>query len=1391
MLNSPKGGLFAGRFEIEHEAGSGGTGAVYAARDHFSGERIALKILHSTGSSHQEAERFSREAQLLAELCHPGIVSYVAHGTTADGQCYLAMEWLAGEDLSQFLSRGPLSVTDTLLVARRVAEALQVAHRRSVVHRDLKPTNLFVVDSQLEKIKILDFGIARRALTMAAVTRSGMLVGTPAYMAPEQAHGTRQITPATDIFSLGCVLFECLTGRPPFIADHVAAVLARVLFDEPPPLQSIRPDAPAVLETLLSRMLHKDPAHRIADATALLHELAQAEPLLRDSATGTTLPQPTTSVLSSRADSDQVLVNVVLAAPRQPPSPGVQQGWQTLTLRQSEITGPRADSHKTLRVALQDLGVNAEWLLDGSLVVTLAAHGYATDQVGRAAQVALAIKQHWPDSQVVLTTGLGAAKHNMLLGNAVERAARLMRDHEGDDDRVHSSPRVTTSPPAVPPPPARGTAPTGSGVWVDELSARLLERYYQLISTDKGMLLTPAQQSLDETRLLLGKATACVGREQELSTLDIVLNTCIDESSAKLVLVTGPAGFGKSRLRHEFLRRIAARGSDITVVYGRAEMASKGSAFAVLSQAIRRLCEIQNDQSSEEQQRLLTERIGKNLRTAAADRRRILEFLGEMCGVPFGGENSELLRAARSDPKIMKERVHRAFLDFIAAECSAAPLVLIVEDLHWGDALTVGLMEMTLRQHADLPLLMISLARPEVHELFPRLAKVFGSQELVLKGLGKKACERLIQQVLGKQVAPVLVDTLLRMSDGNPLFLEELIRSAVEPTPAPAGNADQTSSDASRSGQHRPYTVLAMLQARLSQLDPAARRVLRAASVFGQTFWRGGLVRMLGSDVDGLDRWIEHLVAMEHLERHRESRLGKEPEFAFRHSLLREAVYSLLTDFDRRAGHLAAAHYLLEAGEGAAQVIAEHFHLGGDQQRAAENYLQAAEHAYRQFDADGMLRFADLGSACAGDPLTSGTLNAILCIAYAARLDFAEALTAGEVAIRSLPLGSLWWCRTMGQLFVLPVGASSQEDHGARMLRLIELFARARPAPEALTAYASASAYLIAYTANLADRDHSFAFLIFLEQLAEPLRAEDRLLHGWTAYAQAAFCHSLDADPALAEAHAKQAVDAFARVQAQQGLLRAQLLHASTLLALGNGTDAEIELRGAVTLAHQLRDLSLASLCQAELAVVLSQRSDAAALKEAIDLAERAIGPADVPPPAPVASAPVSETPRPILVASRDPQVRGLAHLALSRAQLRGGQPAQAVLTCLAAAHCDNALPLQRLALQATHIEALLAQDQVPAAIAVAAEALSQLEALGGAGWPEVPLRLAAASAYTHAGQADEARRQLIAVEENVETRASRIADAKSRLRYLAQADSQQRMQALATTLGMLQEHSR
>lgn len=1368
MLSSPRGGLFAGRFELEREAGSGGTGAVYCARDHFSGDRVALKLLHSTGGSHQEAERFSREAQLLAELCHPGIVSYVAHGTTSDGQCYLAMEWLEGEDLAQLLSRGPLSIDATLCIARRVAEALSVAHRRGVVHRDLKPTNLFVVGGKLDQIKILDFGIARRALTMAAVTRSGMLVGTPAYMAPEQAHGTRQITPATDIFSLGCVLFECLSGRPPFIADHVAAVLARVLFDEPPSLIEARPDVPTAFEALILRMLSKDPQQRPANAGALLAELQDHAAQLSHQSAASTLPQPKSAALSTRADSDQVLVNVVLAAPR-PSSSQPQPGRQTVTVDESEANRPAKEPHGPLRAALQELGVNAEWLLDGSLVVTLAAHGYATDQVARAALVALSIKRHWPEAQVVLTTGLGAARHNLLLGHAVERAASLMRDRSTAASRSQSVPAVE---PATTLPTASSSefqAVRESGVWVDELSARLLERYYQLISTQDGTLLTATQQSLDESRLVLGKATACVGREQELSTLDIVLNTCIEESSAKLVLVTAPAGFGKSRLRHEFLRRIAARGSQITVLYGRAEMISKGSAFAVLSHALRRLCNIQSDQSPSEQRSLLQARIARHIQASASDRQRVVEFIGELCGIPFPGEQSELLLAARSDPKIMKERVQRAFLDFIGAECAVSPMVLIIEDLHWGDALTVGLLEMTLRQHADQPLLLVSLARPEVHELFPRLGKVFGSQELVLKGLSKRACERLIHQVLGKHVAPMLVETLLRLSDGNPLFLEELIRSAAEPTEPPAGAPDvHAAADVSRSGTHRPYTVLAMLQARLSQLDPAARRVLRAASIFGQTFWRGGVAKLLGAESDGLDRWLEHLAALEHIEKHRESRFGRDVELGFRHALLREAVYSLLTDFDRRAGHLAAAQYLAEAGETEAQTIAEHFHLGGQPQQAAEYYLRAAQHAYDHQDTDGMLRFGSLGRDCASEPNTRGILHAILCVAQASRMDVSEAIADGEAAIAALPVGSLWWCRAIQQLFVLPIqeGAHSDERHAQRMARLIEAFSRARPSPDALTAYAAASAYLISYTAHWADRDHAFAFLIFLEQLADTARQTDLLLQGWTSYAQGCFCHTLEADPVLALEHAQASLRAFERAESQQGQLLALMLCGQTHAALGMTAEGEDMVRRALNLAHLQRDRALASLALARLAHVLSQRSDGVGAQEAQDSCEH------------------------LLSSVRDPLVRGIAHAALARLHLRQGRSDVAQTLCAAAEQRANALPLYRLALQAAHCDALVAQGRLQRAVQVATQALQTLDDLGGAGWLDVPLRVSAAAALARAGQRDAAREQLVAAEVQIETRAARMTDAKTRLRYLALPEESARAQSIAQDLGLSLERT-
>lgn len=167
------------------------------------------------------------------------------------------MEWLNGEDLGQRLLRGPLPLMDCIRLLGCVSDALATAHERGIVHRDLKPTNIFLCGGEVARAKILDFGIARRIVGTHAMTRSGSVIGTPEYMAPEQARGARDLTPAADLFSLGCVFYECLTGQPPFTAGHVAAVLVRILFEAPVPVEERRPGVPAPVLTLLARLLEK------------------------------------------------------------------------------------------------------------------------------------------------------------------------------------------------------------------------------------------------------------------------------------------------------------------------------------------------------------------------------------------------------------------------------------------------------------------------------------------------------------------------------------------------------------------------------------------------------------------------------------------------------------------------------------------------------------------------------------------------------------------------------------------------------------------------------------------------------------------------------------------------------------------------------------------------------------------------------------------------------------------------------------------------------------------------------------------------------------------------------------------------------------------------------
>ena len=262
--------MIGGRFVLEAEVGTGGMGTVWRGRDQTTGAVVAVKILHREGEA--DLERFAREAAILAQLDHPAIVRYVAHGDD-----WLAMEWLEGETLAERLLRGRLGARTSVELVRRAAEALGAAHAHGVVHRDVKPTNLFLCRGG--GLKLLDFGVARKA-HQRGPTATGVMVGSAGYMAPEQVRGLKTIDARVDVFGLGCVLYECLAGKPAFAGDDPLAILSRMLLELPPRPQT----GVAQLDALCARMLAQAPSERPPSGEAVAHELATLLPHVIDDA---------------------------------------------------------------------------------------------------------------------------------------------------------------------------------------------------------------------------------------------------------------------------------------------------------------------------------------------------------------------------------------------------------------------------------------------------------------------------------------------------------------------------------------------------------------------------------------------------------------------------------------------------------------------------------------------------------------------------------------------------------------------------------------------------------------------------------------------------------------------------------------------------------------------------------------------------------------------------------------------------------------------------------------------------------------------------------------------------------------------------------------------------
>ncbi|UJR84046.1 serine/threonine-protein kinase PknK [Sandaracinus amylolyticus] len=1271
------------RFVLEQLAGAGGMGEVHRARDRRTGERVALKLLYWSGEEHER--RFLREGHLLSRLEHPGIVRYVAHATAPTA--YLAMEWLEGEDVGRRLARAPLTLRESLELGRRVAEALDAAHQRGVVHRDVKPSNVFLVGGEVARVKVLDFGIARQLhAATRAVTMTGQVVGTIGYMAPEQAGEGRDIDASADVFSLGCVLFECLTGRAPFAGDRLMEVLAKILLADPPRISDVREDVPIALDNLVHRMMQKEPSER----PAMLEIAAALDSIASDPDLGDELRAKIVRAAEDEgpavSDDEQRLMSVVLA----------DEDLRARATRPTVLADPDQGGTRELAAAADTFGGRLDILANGCPIVVLAGSGVAIDLAARAARCALAMRRILPRARIAIAMGRGDASAAAKLGDVVTRAEALLELAPGEQRAIR----------------------------IDQTTAGLLDTRFELGGDADGLELVSERTRAEPARNLLGKPAPFEGREREMAMLEAAIDECFGEPLASAILVTAPAGAGKSRLAHELLRAIEARGEPVSVWMARGEPIAAGSSFGMLGQIVRHVAGLVDGERPEVWRHKLVARVARHV--PASESQRVAEFLGEMVGARFPDEGRPALRAARDDGALLGEQMLRAWETFVAAECAVQPVVVVLEDLHWGDLPTVRFVDATLRTLRDRPFLALALARPEVATIFPDLWSERRMQHVRLSDLTQRAARKLVREVLGDRADDATTAALIERAGGNAFYLEELIRAVAEGR-----------------GNELPDTVLAMAQARLERLGQGERRILRAASVFGGVFWVGGVAALLSEERrEELEATLDDLAQRELVTRHPGSRFRDERELSFRHVLVRDAAYGMLTTRDAKLAHRLAGAWLEAAGERDAIVLAQHLERGGEPQGAVVWYLWAAEQALEGDDLASVIARAERGVECGASGAMLGELRLLQAEALGWGAKSEDHSRLAEEALSLSPPGSGPRARAAAELAVAGCRLGDHAKLELAAKSLLEELPRARGTTSATHALAVARTVIEMLVAGRADLAEP---MLRAMDGADAAHEEDRALviavRSWLHAVRALFTG--DPEPYVREGEA--IVDALEECGQLRYAVIAGVHLAIALAAIGWSDRAVEQARRMNDRARAMGLVAYAERARAQLVLPLARRGEIA---EAEAIARACLAEAMV---------------------SGDPVTEARARVSGATISLMRGDVEGATREAESVVAGERFPPGIRAEACVTLARARLARGDAEGALEICERGL----ALAGAGSVagDVALRLVRADALIAAGRGEDAQRAIAEAAARVRSRAAAMRDERVREAYLGIAE--------------------
>ncbi len=592
-----------------------------------------------------------------------------------------------------------------------------------------------------------------------------------------------------------------------------------------------------------------------------------------------------------------------------------------------------------------------------------------------------------------------------------------------------------------------------------------------------------------------------------------------------------------------------------------------------------------------------------------------------------------------------------------------------------------------------------------------------------------------MHQVLGTDVQPDVLERLFVQSGGNALFLEELLRTIADG--APLEKAD---------------TVIAMLQARFGRLAATTRRSLRAASLFGHTFWTSGVAAVLGEGCDAreLEAGLSELLSAELIERHPESCFPGEQEYVFHHALVREAAYGLLLPEDLRIGHRRAGEYLKSMGEPNPLPIAEHLEQGGALPEALKLYLEAAEQSLGRGDSAGALAIVERARRCGVSGEALGHLLAIQAQACDYTLDRTAASRLGQEALPLLRVGSRLWYRSSliaGSLTVAQGNRQALQEWAKALLE-------AQPERDAVDVSKECIAGCIS---NLcAAGEFTQARQLYEHSRSLAVTAESALVHPMLTLAQSQYLRAAESDPFRQLELLKAALLYYEESGSQNMRAIVTTFVGEAQGELGDLTGGEQTLRTALSRAQQAKHDHYVVHAQLHLAALLSSGPERAHWEEAAALARAALA-----------------TDRLSL------GYREWSHFLLARALLRLGELVEAEAEAQRALELTETAPLRRILGIATRVEALLALGRSSDASEQARRGLAVVERLGSAGYAEVPIRLAAAQSFLREGLNAEAERELLLAHQEISRRASLIPDLDARTRYLTAVPENARVMAL------------